>query len=79
MRKLVTWLINFYESAARVINYNEIHITPTAVQQATKPTPGVGEIVVWKNTAATTGQSTHYLVVNEGGTIVTFASVEKVP
>lgn len=79
VRKLITWLIRTYESIARAVNHNEVHITPTAVQQTTRPTPGVGELVVWKNTAATTGQSTHYLVVNEGGTVVTFASVEKVP
>lgn len=79
MRKLVTWLMDTYEAIARTVNYNESHVVMPSVKQTAKPTPNPGEIVLWNDTDAPSGSSTHYLVVNDGGTVITFASVEKAP
>lgn len=58
-----------------VINAN----VPIEYDQNGQPTPEVGHLAVWKDADAASGQSTHYLVYNMDGTVVTFASVEVVP
>ena len=58
-----------------VINFNRVGY----VSQAAQPTPIDGAFTVWKDSDATTGNSTHFLVYNDAGTVITFASEETVP
>lgn len=57
-----------------VVNFNRIGY----VAQDAKPTPVAGAFTVWKDTDATGGNPTHFLVYNDGGTVVTFGSEETV-
>lgn len=57
------------------VNFNTIE----SVSQAAQPTVLSGRIVVWEDSDATSGNSTHYIVANMDGTTVTFASEETVP
>lgn len=75
-KKLIRYLRESYETLARAINYNSDHITPSVVAQDSKPTPNTGEMVLWQDTDAAAGDPSHYLVINHGGTVVTFASEE---
>lgn len=58
-----------------VVNFNAV----TVVSQDGQPSPSSGEMTLWKDTDATSGQPTHYLVMNDGSSTVTFASEETVP
>lgn len=49
------------------------------ISQNDRPTPEIGEVVLWKDADAGAGQPTHYLVVtDDNGVTVTFRSVETV-
>ena len=72
---LVKDLIELRDTMSTAINNNDVEY----IAQATQPTPDDGTFMIWKDTDATVGNSTHYLVYNDGGTVVTFASVEVVP
>ena len=58
-----------------VVNFNSVD----EVTQASQPTPEEGRMYVWNDSNAASGQPTHYLVYNMGGTVVTFASQEVAP
>lgn len=75
-KKLIRCLNESYEALALAVNYNEGHVTPRIIEQNAKPTPEKGELVLWKDADASAGQPTHYLVINENGTIITFSSKE---
>lgn len=62
-------------SVAEVVNFNSVQ----KVSQDAQPTPAEDRMVVWEDTDATSTNPTHYIVVNFGGTVVTFASEEVVP
>jgi len=62
---------------SNAINTNETFIT--YVSQNNQPTVPAGEIWLWKDADATTGQPTHYLVANSGAATVTFKSDQVVP
>jgi len=76
VKKLIRYLNESYEALAQAVNYNAEHHTPRQVAQDSRPTPEDGELIVWQDTDAGSGSPTHYLVVNHGGTIVTFAAEE---
>lgn len=61
-----------HREMAEAVNANDVTLTSSATQ----PTPVSGQLLVWEDTGATPGQSTHYLVYNDGTSVVTFASVE---
>ena len=79
LKKIVRLLQEMWKDLVNTINYNAEHHHPRYVSQDAQPTPDDGEIVVWKDADATSGNSTHFLVYNDGGTVVTFASEETVP
>lgn len=60
-----------------VVNSNESFIT--YVSQAELPDVPVNEIWLWKDSDASPGGSTHYLVANDGNATVTFSSKETIP
>lgn len=62
-------------AVAEAVNFNSIQ----KVSQDAQPTPAEDRMMVWEDTDATSTNPTHYLVVNFGGTVVTFASEEVVP
>ena len=75
---LVNMLLSLKNYIAGVVDFNACldfsqNGAPTTTQIL------AGQAAVWKDADATTGQSTHYLVYNDGGTVVTFASVETAP
>lgn len=72
LRDLLLLLDTFQQLVARVVNYNEV----TYVSQNDPPTPLDGRLMVWKDADAGVGNPTHYLVYNDGGTVVTFGSEE---
>lgn len=79
MRSAVVTLTRVVERLRQVVvdvvNFNSV----TEYNQAAQPTIPSGEFAIWKDSDATTGQPTHYLMYNMGGTTVTFASKELVP
>lgn len=77
-KKLIRFLNEAYEALAQTINYNADHIGPRIIEQGAQPTPDKGELVLWKDTDAAAGAPTHYLVMNNSGTVVTFSSEETV-
>lgn len=78
-KKLFSYLDDVYDDISNAVNYNDDHHTPKIVAQTSQPTPNKGELVLWQNTGATSGDPTHYIVWNHSGTILTFASQETVP
>ncbi len=61
-----------YLDLGKTINFNSIqHVSADA-----QPTPAENRMLIWNDTDAGAGQPTHYLVVNFGGSVVTFASKE---
>ncbi len=74
-RNLVDVLEGLRLHIVDVVNFNSIDY----ISQAAKPTPSVGAMTIWKDSDATTGNPTHFIVYNDAGTVVTFASVELVP
>ena len=75
IQNLVTQLRRLQGNVASIVTFNEVkESTGTSI-----PTVRSGEMYIWNDTSATSGQPTHYLVYNLGGTTVTFASVEVVP
>lgn len=72
---LITQLRHMQGNIASIVSFNQVKESSGASQ----PTPQDGEMYIWEDTGATTGQSTHYLVYNLDGTTVTFASVEVAP
>ena len=72
VRGLLVQLDEMLDDITEVVNFNSWPY----VSQDTAPTPEVGQAMVWKDSNATSGNSTHFLVYNDDGTIVTFASVE---
>lgn len=66
---------NWRREVSNAINTNAF----TFVSQAAQPTVPSGEVYVWEDSDAGSGQPTHYLVINHDGTTVTFASEETVP
>lgn len=58
-----------------VINFNSLK----EYDQAAQPTIDSGELAIWKDSDAASSQPTHYLMYNQDGTTVTFASEETVP
>ena len=60
---------------ADVVNFNAI----VEYDQAAQPTITSGKFAIWKDSDATSGNPTHYLMYNQDGTTVTFASEETVP
>jgi len=72
---LVRNLSQMYNKIIQVMNRN----VTKYVSQNSQPTPLDGETYIWKDADATSGNSTHYLVYNDNGTVVTFASEETVP
>ena len=72
VRGLLVQLDEMLDDITEVVNFNSWPY----VSQATAPTPEVDQAMIWKDSNATSGNPTHFLVYNDGGTIVTFASVE---
>lgn len=58
-----------------VVNFNAI----VEYDQNSQPTIASGKFAIWKDADATSGNPTHYLMYNQDGTTVTFASEETVP
>ena len=59
------------------VNSNETYVK--FVSQNAQPTVPKGELWLWEDADATSGNPTHYLVANDGTSTVTFASQELVP
>ncbi|MFB0522095.1 MAG: hypothetical protein ACETWD_11805 [Desulfatiglandales bacterium] len=76
LKNLIKRLQELYGEVATVVNRNQYI---EYVAQASQPTPAQGMLIVWKDTDAGTGTPTHYLVYNDGGTVVTFKSDQLVP
>ena len=76
-RNLTRELEKFHTEVTKVVNVNKTAIT--FVSQNDAPSPGEGEIYLWKDADATSGNPTHYLIANDGTSTVTFASEETVP
>lgn len=57
---------------ADVVNFNSVDI----IESNTQPLIVAGRLTLWKDTNAGVGQPTHYLIMNDGSSTVTFASVE---
>ena len=74
-KNLIKKLNDVYSKVANAVNQNE---KLRYVAQDAKPTPNIRELIVWKDTDAGAGESTHYLVYEDNGTTVTFKSVETV-
>ena len=78
-REIVDELARAFETLRTVVreavNFNRVQY----VSQNAQPTPDAGAFMVWKDADATSSNPTHYLVYNDGGTVVTFASEEVVP
>jgi len=72
-RDLVKTLQRALDEIRQVVNSNTIIYKA----QDNKPTPYKGQVIIWKDTDASTGNSTHYIVYNDGNDTVTFASEEK--
>ena len=72
LRDLIRVLKVTFDELRRVINFNAVE----CISQDDRPTPQPGQLLVWKDTDASTGSPTHYLVYNDGTDIVTFASEE---
>lgn len=49
------------------------------VSQNSQPTPEEGELLIWKDADATSGNPQAYIVTKQSGTVYTFASEELVP
>ena len=80
--KLFDSISNLVTQIKRMQQVVAIALTFNAAKEhsgTTAPTPEQGEMYIWEDTGATTGQPTHYIVYNFGGTVVTFASVEVAP
>jgi hypothetical protein len=73
-KTLIKKLNDIYSKIANAVNQNE---KLRYISQNSKPTPNKGELLVWKDTDAGTGQSTHYLLYNDSGTVISWDSVEK--
>lgn len=57
----------------QMVKYYSQNGTPTTTQLPD------GQTAIWKDADAGSAASTHYLVYNDAGTIITFASEEVVP
>lgn len=76
LKMLIRKLEDMYGYIADIININAVMF----YDQNAKPTPNKGQMAVWNDKDATSGQSTHYLVyTDKDGNTVTFASEETVP
>lgn len=75
VRRLSDTLEELRRYVAEVVNFNSADF----VSQNAQPTVESGEMKIWKDTDATSGQPTHYIVYNDGTDTVTFASEEVVP
>ena len=65
----------------RMVTHGELEnlrYKPRGVAQADKPTPDEGEVLLWKDTGAGSGDPTHYIVWRFRGEVITFASEETV-
>ena len=49
------------------------------ISQNSQPTPEEGELLIWKDADATTGQPQAYIVTKQDGAVYTFASDQTVP
>lgn len=76
LKNLIVKLQNLYSEVADVVNQNRF---PDYISQDAQPTPDEGQLMVWKDSDATTGNPTHFLVFNDGGTIRTWGSDQVVP
>ncbi len=75
-QSLIQQLETLRGTVVDAVNFQEI----TFVSQPAQPTPQPGRTVVWKDSDATTGQPTHYIVYTDPNSVtVTFRSVETVP
>jgi len=72
LKGLIKRLKSVISEIHTVVNLNAIDF----VAQDDQPEPRSGQLLVWKDTDAGTGDPTHYLVYNDGTDIVTFASEE---
>ena len=70
-KNLVLALRRIYSDIANVVNQNE-HLQYIA--QDAQPTPKAGQLLVWKDTDAGVGNSTHYLIFNDDGTEILWGS-----
>ena len=77
IKELLIELVRLQALLYGAINTNETYIK--YISQNSQPTVPAGEIWLWKDADATTGQPTHYLVANSGATTVTFKSDQLVP
>lgn len=79
MKVLLIQLQESLHEIRRVVNYNQDYIKPRELEQYAVPDPKNNEIVVWKDSDASAGDPTHYLVWKSAdGTIRTFGSEETV-
>jgi len=73
---LVRAIEDFRNKVVEAVNYNNVVV----YSQDAQPTGLLsGQVALWKDTDATSGQPTHYLMASDGTDIVTFASEETVP
>ena len=63
------------DRVADVLNFNTVQY----ISQNAQPTPEVGQIMVWKDADAASGQPSHYLLYNDTGTIAKWTSSSLVP
>ena len=75
LRSLTRSISSSHNRLVEVVNFNAI----TEYDQNSQPTIAEGKLAIWKDADATTGNPTHYLMYNQDGTTVTFASEETVP
>jgi len=78
MSELVRNLERMRNRFIEVVSFNRVlyfsqNGTPTAAQVA------VGQTAVWKDANATSSNPSHYVVYNDAGTMITFASDNVVP
>lgn len=74
IQSLIEDIRQLQKDIVEAVNHNSIKF----VSQNGQPTVESGRMYVWEDADATSGQPTHYIVVNTGTDTVTFASEETV-
>lgn len=79
-------LITTFGAIRRILDHMKQHIYGVInnqeiayISQNDQPTPGEGRWNIWKDADATSGNPSHYIVYNDGGTVVVWASTTLVP
>lgn len=75
LRRVLDFLGTLRGHIAEVVNFNSI----SYVSQNGEPTLEAGEMMLWKDADAGSGDSTYFLLYNDAGTVIRFSSDEVAP